>query len=107
MIRAGLIALYEELSEKTEAMLMAANEGEWQQVTDLEAERQTVLTRIKAYPILNPEPDEARQLAGTLQEILDRQSQLYARTAAEFDRCRKLIVSTSQERKITQAYTAR
>ena len=95
---------YHLASDMTQAMLSAAQNGDWEGLVNIEIERRSVLS-----PLTNLEIDY--RIAGLEEEknscirnILELDQQIRALTEAWMGEMRETLASVQSQRKIAQAY---
>ena len=95
--------LLEQFRDRTEAMLRAANAGEWERLIDLEAARFAVETELRGCAqeqSLASDPENAK----LLREVLAQDDSTRAAIMQAMDEAKQWLRATGRERAIRAAY---
>jgi hypothetical protein len=85
----------------TQAMLKAAHNGEWEQLSVLEGDRQQKMSAVTPGDV---SPSEAASLAAGMQEILSLNQEIAGLVETERRRCGEELGQFKRARQATQAY---
>jgi hypothetical protein len=95
---------YRCLLENARAMLKAAREQRWDDLTSLDDERQTCLQRVVEQDLISTGPGSVDDKAGLIQAILECDEQTRVLTRAWQDEMLQVLDSLGNERKLADAY---
>jgi flagellar protein FliT len=102
---AWIVQRYEAVAQLARKMLEAAQQGQWDELVELEQQRGTVVSELMADAAQSTIPAEvADQVAELIKTILDMDAESSSLAQAWQDELKALLGSMGAERKISQAY---
>jgi flagellar protein FliT len=102
-----IISLYEGVAEITDQMLLAARNGDWDSLVNLEKICAGHITTLSARDKIAPLSETARQKKiGIIKKILADDHQIRVITEPRLTELSALISNSGTERKLQQAYSA-
>lgn len=102
-----VISHYESLATLTRQMCVAAAQGEWELLQELEQQRTRQVAAMKSAN-LPPLPDETDRLhaAQLIKKILADDAEIRNRTEAWMEQLQRTLQSNRQEQRLNQTYGA-
>lgn len=95
---------YSELLENARAMLLAARESRWDDLTVLDVQRAGCLAHVAEADLISTRPAEIEIKAQLIQSILECDEQTRALVHARRSELSELLGSMDNERKLADAY---
>lgn len=100
-----MIAAYEALSELTGDMLLAAQQGDWDQLTELERHCQASVNRLMAHaPVVKLNEHEQQRKLEVIRKILADDAQIRDLAEPRLAKLMNLLRGTDTARKLTKTY---
>ena len=92
----------EKIHRISERMLQSSQQNEWQEVVDIEQERQLLLGQLASIEVREPDPVSEN----LLQNIITINTEIEALSRQEMDNCRKEYNEVKNKKSAINAYSA-